>query len=310
MRGYEGEDGQPQPLAKRLSGAQWTVIGLAVASACFAGLYHSTERAGMGHTSVMFIGIPAILAILLAMTPQARSATGSILRGITFVLLIMAPLVGEGVVCILIAAPLFYIVGVAIGTVLDWQKEKRKVTLSCCALVLLPLSLEGVVPELTFGRIQTVTAVRVVEAPVSEVAATMARSPRLDTPLPGIFPRIGFPRPLEASGEGLEVGSMRTIHFAGVEDAPPGDLVMRVTESRPGYARFDAVSDSTKLGKWLRWDNSQVRWRAVDATHTEVTWRVQFERELDPAWYFTPWERLAVHDAAGFLIQANATPVR
>jgi hypothetical protein len=39
-----------------------------------------------------------------------------------------------------------------------------------------------------------------------------------------------------------------------------------------------------------------------------VTWTVRFERQLDPAWYFTPMERAAVHEAAKFLIAANATP--
>jgi hypothetical protein len=52
-----------------------------------------------------------------------------------------------------------------------------------------------------------------------------------------------------------------------------------------------------------------VEWRDIDPTHTAVTWRVRFERQLDPAWYFMPWERAAVHEAAKYLIEANATPV-
>ena len=83
---------------------------------------------------------------------------------------------------------------------------------------------------------------------------------------------------------------------------------MRVSERRAGYVRFETVSDGSKLTQWLRWDSSEVEWRAIDAAHTEVTWRVHFERELDPAWYFVPWERFAVHEAAKFLIEANATP--
>jgi hypothetical protein len=68
------------------------------------------------------------------------------------------------------------------------------------------------------------------------------------------------------------------------------------------------VSDGSKLTQWVRWDRSEVKWRAVDARHTMVTWRVGFERQLDPAWYFVPWERAAVHEAARYLIEANATP--
>ena len=310
MSEYEEQEQPPKPWTQRFSRAQWTIMAIAVASAGFAALYRTSTRLGFLHTSVMFIGIPAILAILLAMTPKAKSATGAIAKGITFVLLIMAPLVGEGVVCILMAAPLFYLVGVLIGALVDWQRKKRNVTLSCCALVLLPMSLEGVVPQLTFNRLQTVSVTRVVDGTPEQVEAALALSPRLDTPIVGFFPRVGFPQPLEAHGEGLEVGSPRVIHFAGGEDVPPGDLVMRVSAHRQGFARFDAVSDVTKEGYWVHWDNSEVTWRAVNATHTEVTWRIQFERKVDPAWYFGPWERLAVHDAAKYLIEANATPVR
>jgi hypothetical protein len=310
MSEYEGLEPERKRWVERFSGAQWTVAGLAIASAVFAGLYRTSERMGMVHTSAMFIGIPAVLAIILAMTPKAKSATGAILKGITFVLLIMAPLVGEGVVCILMAAPLFYFVGVAVGASIDWSRKRRNITLSCCALALLPMSLEGVVPQLTFDRLETVSETAVVAGTPDDVERALAASPKLNTPMPGVFAKVGFPRPLRAWGEGLEVGDRRTIHFEAAEGAPEGDVVMRVSEHGPGLARFEAVSDSTKVGKWLRWDDSMVTWRAVDAAHTEVTWRIEFERQLDPVWYFGPWERVAVRDAARFLIAANATPER
>jgi hypothetical protein len=311
MSAYDGQESAPVPADKRpLSRAQWTIIGIAIVTVGFGVLYRVVEGIDLGHTSLMFIGIRAVLAIRLALRPQAQSATGGIVKGITLAMLLTAPLLGEGFVCILMASPLFYLVGIIVGLVTDSQRNKRNITLSCCALVLLPMSLEGVVPALTFGRLQTVAVTRVVDGTPEQVEAALALSPRWSTPIVGFFPRVGFPQPLEAHGAGLEIGSPRVIHFAGAEGVPPGDLVMRVSVHRPGFARFDAVSDVTKLGYWLHWDNSEVTWRAVDATHTEVTWRIQFERKLDPAWYFGPWERLAVHDAAGFLIEANATPVR
>jgi hypothetical protein len=85
---------------------------------------------------------------------------------------------------------------------------------------------------------------------------------------------------------------------------------MLVTERHPGYARFETVSDQSKLTQWVRWTSSEVEWTALDQGHTTVTWRIDFMRQLDPAWYFTPWERAAVTEAAAYLIDANATPVR
>jgi hypothetical protein len=279
------------------------VVGLVVASACGSVLY----RALIGQSAAMFMGVPVLLAVLLAMVPKAKTVTGRILKGITLALLIIAPLLGEGYLCILMASPLFYVVGVVVGLVVDYWQVKRSTRLLCVAGVLLPMCLEGTRPELSMNRAETVTATKVVDARADAVEGSLALSPRVGTVLPR-FLRIGFPRPLEAYGEGLEVGAMRTIHFAGAEGDPPGDLVMRVTERRPGYARFETVSDGSKLTQWIRWSSSEVEWRPVDATHTEVRWTVHFARQLDPAWYFAPWERMAVGDAAKYLIDANAVP--
>jgi hypothetical protein len=294
---------------KTIEPAQWRAVAVVAAFTVAATLYRVLIDKHLGHSAAMFLGIPAVLAILLALTPKAQTATGGILKGITLALLIVAPLLGEGYLCILIASPLFYIVGILVGLVVDWHREKRNVTLTCIALVLLPMCLEGVVPQLTVNRNQTVEVTRIVAASTDEVEKSLSLSPRIVTTLPGYL-RIGFPRPLEAHGEGLSIGASRTIHFAGAEGDPPGDLIMRVTERSSGHLLFQTLSDSSKLTQWIKWDSSEVDWKPIDATHTAVTWKLHFERQLDPAWYFVPWERAAVHEAARYLIEANATPAR
>lgn len=294
---------------RKIEPAQWSVVAIIVAFAAGSVLYKLLMHEQLGHSAAMFLGIPAVLAILLAIAPRAKTATGGILKGITLALLVVAPLLGEGYLCILVASPLFYIVGIVVGLAMDRQRRKRDATLSCVVLFLLPMCFEGVVPQLTFNRAQSVEVQTVVAASADEIEHALTRSPNVDTPLPAAL-RIGFPRPLAAWGEGLTVGDTRTIHFAGAEGDPPGDLVMRVTERRPGYARFETVSDQSKLTQWVRWTSSEVAWTALDEGHTTVTWRISFTRQLDPSWYFTPWERVAVKEAATYLIDANATPVR
>jgi hypothetical protein len=304
------EQTPPEPQEKQgITRVQWWIVSLIVA--CTAGglLYRVLMREQLGHSAAMFLGIPAVLAILLALTPKAKTLTGGILKGITLFLLVIAPLLGEGYLCILIASPLFYLVGVIVGVIIDYarRRNRTKTTLSCVALLILPMCLEGVVPQLTVDREQTIEATAIIHAPVQAVEASLAQSPNLNTRLPALL-GIGFPRPLEAYGSGLRVGATRTVHFAGAEGDPPGDLTSRVAESRPGYVRVETISDTTKLTQWLRWQSSEVEWHAIDAQNTSVTWRVHFERGLDPAWYFTPWERIAVQQSASYLIQVNATP--
>ena len=226
---------------KTIEPAQWRAVAVVAAFTVAATLYRVLIDKHLGHSAAMFLGIPAVLAILLALTPKAQTATGGILKGITLALLIVAPLLGEGYLCILIASPLFYIVGILVGLVVDWHREKRNVTLTCIALVLLPMCLEGVVPQLTVNRNQTVEVTRIVAASTDEVEKSLSLSPRIVTTLPGYL-RIGFPRPLEAHGEGLSIGASRTIHFAGAEGDPPGDLIMRVTERSSGHLLFQTLS--------------------------------------------------------------------
>jgi hypothetical protein len=291
------------------SGRDWTwgVMGFLVAGLGGAAMYLALYRGAKFHTSLTFIGIPLVLAVLLALMPKTKSTTGGIVRGITLALLIIAPLLGEGYLCILMAAPLFYLVGVPIGLAVDHFRSRRYKTLCVAALVFVPMSMEGTLPELTFPREQTVEATRIVAATPAEVEVALSRPQRVDERLPA-FLRVGFPRPIASSGAGLSLGDERVVRFSGAEGDPAGDLVSRVAARGSGWVRFETVSDASKLRQWVRWESSEVEWHAVDATHTQVTWRIRFARQLDPAWYFTPWERLAAHQAAAYLIAANATP--
>jgi hypothetical protein len=303
----EAEVHETGEVKEKITSAQWWLVALIVAFTIGAVLYRVLMHRGLGHSAAMFLGIPAVLAILLALTPKAKTVTGGILKGITLALLIIAPLLGEGYLCILVASPLFYLVGIVIGVFVDRLRRSRNATLSCLALVLLPMSLEGVIPELSFNRSQTVEVTSIVNAPADAVEHQLALSPDITTRLPEAL-RIGFPRPLKAWGNGLQIGAIRTIHFAGAEGDPPGNLIMRVTTRQPGFARFEAVRDDSKLTQWIAWNSSEVQWKQLDAAHTRVTWCVQFNRQLDPAWYFTPLERAAVYEATKYLIEANATP--
>jgi hypothetical protein len=146
----------------------------------------------------------------------------------------------------------------------------------------------------------------VVTAAPAMVEQALARSPQFERSLPQ-FLRLGFPRPVSASGSGLDPGSQRRVHFAGGE-GHPGDLVATVIASEPGRVKMAIVSDGSHIAHWLAWTEADVTWQPLDAGHTRVRWTLSYRRLLDPAWYFGPWERLAVRQAAGYLIDTQATP--
>ena len=204
---------------KKFDGARWTLIFLILAVSAGTVMYKLTVREHLEQTSLLFVGIPAILAIILALTPKAKTALGAILKGLTVALLLSAPLLGEGFICIVMASPIFYGVGILIGVLVDENRKYRQTTLSCLVLVLLPMSIEGGSPVLSFNREETVQASRIINASAEQVELAISRSPHTDLPLP-LYLRMGFPRPTEAKGEGLQVGAPRSIRFAGGETRP------------------------------------------------------------------------------------------
>jgi hypothetical protein len=164
--------------------------------------------------------------------------------------------------------------------------------------------MEGVAPRFEFPRDQQATATRVVAAAPEEVERALAAPMGFDRPLPA-FLRLGFPTPARTDGSGLRVGDRRSVALA--HGHHPGTLVMRVAASGPGHAEFVPVSDDSYVVHWLSWRSAEVRWRAVPGG-TEVRWTLRYRRRLDPAWYFGPLERYGVGVAAGYLIDALATP--
>jgi len=214
------------------------------------------------------------------------------------------------------SAPLFYAVAVFIGSSVDFARRKgaSHTTMSCLlVLVLVPMSLEGVTPSTSFNRDEWVTESRVVHASPSEIGHAISAAPRFDRPLP-VYLRAGFPRATQVHVEESDTGARWLITIRGGEmklngmEARTGTLVLDVEESRPGLIHWRVISDDSHMTHFLQWREARVEWAATTDGATQVTWSLRYDRGLDPAWYFGPWERYAARLAAGYLIDAVATP--
>jgi uncharacterized membrane protein len=294
----------------RTQNAQRTLAVVVVAVAAAMATYRMLAQGKLEQTAALFLGIPTLLAVIVIFAVRPASLTGTVCKAITVGLLMAGLFLGEGFICLVMAAPLFYAVGVLAGSLVEAARRRspRGGTVASCllVLVLVPMSFEGVTPELSLPREETVTAECRVAAPPVEVMRSLALAPRFAGRLPA-FLRLGFPRPVRVSGSGLTPGSRRTIHFAGGE-GKPGDLVLEVAEAGSGRVRFHTLSDASKVAHWLAWEDAVVEWWPEGAGRTRVRWTQSFRRDLDPAWYFGPWERYAVGLAAGYLIESAATP--
>ena len=317
----------PVWMGSSLGAGRWALITITLALAVGAIAYHLLHGSSLHQSVVFFIGVPAVLAVILSLTPKAKSATGVIVKGITLALLLSGIVFAEGFVCILMAAPLFYLVGIVIGYPIDRVRRKRQSEGKAYSIVgvgLLLLSVEGVVPGTSFPKHEAIRVVRTVNASVGEVRHALASTPDFDKPLP-FYLKLGFPRPVGATGEGLEVGDRRTIFFGDESPMEPmgqsrhhspaseprdggGSLELEVTRSTAHSLVFRPTADTTAFTHWIGWGRSIVSWKAIDGDTTEVSWSFHYERRLSPSWYFAPWQRYAATKAVGYLIDTVATP--
>jgi hypothetical protein len=292
------------------SQAKATLIAVIVAVTLASVAYRLLMQKGEEHTALVFIGIPALLAVAAVLAPKPKSGQGVTARAVAIALLISGIVFGEGFVCILFASPLFFFVGALVTSIVETVREHRGGRgLRSYVLVLFlltPPALEGVAPGIEAGREETVTVERTVAGDPADVARALARTPDFAAPLPR-FLRLGFPTPGATAGQGLRVGDERSVVLDHGHHGS-GALVMRVSESDSAHVRFDAVSDRSYVVHWLTWRGADVTWTAAGPGRTRVVWTLRYRRRLDPAWYFGPLERYGARTAAGYLIDALATP--
>lgn len=295
--------------------AQWKLAGLIVTFVVGLVLVKVVKGAGLGQTAAFYIGIPTVLALILTLSAPSGRAIGMTIKAITILLLLAIPVLGEGFVCVFIAAPLFYGVGILIAWAVQRLGEADDGVARVAVLPVLVLAMagEGVVPALTFSGDNSVTATRTVTAMPADVAGALSRPLRFGDVAPAGLLAAGFPRPHADSGGGLEVGDRRMVTFDGAHHRPPvmaahhwgegsSHLEFEVSGRDANSVRLTAVSDHTPLATWLTWRAAEIRWHPVDAGHTEISWTLHYTRRLAPAWYFSPIEQVVTQRAAAYLL--------
>src|SRR5438270_1533897 len=197
--------GNQQPGSMRQS--QVVVIAIIIAIAAAGTAYRLLVFKHLEQTAALFIGIPSLIAILITLTPRPKSVTGMISKVMAIALLMSAPLLGEGFICIIMAAPIFFLVGLVIGLIIDRSRRSDRPGggMATCLILFGLMSLEGVTDKTSFSRDEVVTVTSRVVRPAEQVEQSLSATPHFDRTLP-LYLRLRFPRPTEARGQGLAQG--------------------------------------------------------------------------------------------------------
>ena len=284
--GYIENAGRANVFSLDRVAASALIAAVAIASLAYKFIFYQQLQ----QTAALFVGIPALLAIVVVLFVSPRSAKGVACKAVTVGLLVSLFFLGEGALCVLMSAPIFY--GVAVGVAAGMSAARRRSddpvrTLYSSVLVLTILisSLEGISAPFSFARHETVTASKIVRAAAGDIQRAVLEQPKFDRAMPFEL-RIGFPRP--TSVQIADGGSRWTIRMRGGEmrldgmEPRAGDLVLRLEESRPGLVRWSAVSDNSHMTHFLTWRSAAVAWEAIDANTTRVTWTLQYRPRARP----------------------------
>ena len=255
--------------------------------------YRVTQGSSFKNSSLLFVGLPALLSLLIVKyTGTPKSTYGLVFKVITLFLLISGILLGEGVLCIVIAAPIFYGVGFLIALVYDRIQGRDKARM----LLLLPILLLLAEPwQIHKPTISTVVTEVQFDHDIS--MSQLQSPPTIPTALP-LFFQYGFPQPQTITGGGLAVGDQTKIEFLSSTKGL-GALVLEVDQISTSTIRYHVVSDDTHIGSWLSWKDISVQ---VDREYSTVIWTSTYACELGPQWYFAPIQRYTVQQMHQYLI--------
>jgi hypothetical protein len=260
-----------------------------------------TAATGRRDAAVLFVGLPALLALAIAFLPPARSLHGAVASVTTFALLLASILLQEGAICVLLSAPLVFAVTHSVAA-MTRRLERRQQGAFLLPIVLI-LSLEGIFPGWRVAPLQTVEAVATVRGDAAEVAARLEGGPDFADAHKPLLLRTGMPVPDHAVGAGLEPGDRWTFDYRGSPIVTEVVARDRATVG-DGEVAFTVVHDGAKTARWLTWEQATLRWSENGDGTTEVAIAITFERGLDPSWWFGPIENGFVGAAAEYLLDA------
>jgi len=277
------------------------LLFITILLSAFTGIVISTIRSkGIDSSALLYIGIPTFIAIAFASTSSSKTVMGSTLKAITFIILISGPLLQEGFVCMIMAAPILYIAGALAAWPFDHYRKKNQRTSKLNTFIipslLVLMSMEGVIDETSFNRINTITHTQILQGSIEEIKIKIAASRQLKKP-DSLFAKL-FPKPEIINANGLSIGDQQWVDISYLKwiywNEKRGQIQFEVVEHQNNFLRFHPVKDESYLSAYLTWKDTTVHLRAISETQTNVTWSISFQRDIDPAWYAQPLQRYAV----------------
>lgn len=302
-------------LSQSWQGVLTYVLIVAVAATLMSALIGSR----LGHSGLMYVGFPWLLALAILFF-ELRGNFASIWTGLfKFGFYMLAVMIGvsllmrEGFICVLFFIPIYMVIGVFVFLIYvvvqiveaarrQWLKRFQSVVVP--VLVLL-MSLEGTTDSLSFDRWNHVYAET--ETHLSRAALFENLRQPMDLNRDRGWLLGIFPMPYDIVMTDLQPGEVHIVktryHRWFVTNTHEGEVHLLIKDVTPDEIVTEVIHDTSYVSTYLSLQGTSIRFAALDHGGTRVSIALTYRRNLDPAWYFHPLQRLATTQFAGFLLK-------
>jgi hypothetical protein len=287
-----------------------TLTGCAIALLGGVLIEAGNETAPYGWTMFVILPVATGLVASCFVRPVRAVVLAAILSVLLcFVVLLFTGL--EGIVCILMAAPLILvavIVGALVGAWLSSLVRKRLGPGS--NMLLLPvIGLStvfgaGQIEErlVHADRLETVTTAAIVQGSPTEAWNQVITIEQISADKQPFLLQIGLPVPKRCTLEGNGVDALRICQFES------GVIEEQVTKWDPPRQLDVKIIRSTLPGRhWLRFDKASYVIEPISPDATRIIRSTTISSKLQPGWYWRLFERMGVEAEHRYLFESLLT---
>lgn len=275
---------------------------------------HLLVRHDLDSSALLYVGLPYLgaLAIVIVRPAKSRERWWHAYRDFSLtsliVLLASSVVLFEGFVCVLLFLPIYFLV-VSVAFFGAWLSNRSQGSGGRTLGMVLPVvvlssSFEGSTEILSAERIAQAEASRIVEMPPEQIMGNLLLPIELDTDRNWLL--TIFPMPYRVDAESLEEGAIHRMHTRYhrwfVTNTHDGEVHLEIVHFEPDRLRTRVVHDSSFFATYLTQLGSELTLTRTANGRTEIRLRLEYRRNLDPAWYFHPLQQFAMREMAAFFI--------
>ena len=282
-------------------------------------LFQILQFGGLHKTAMFYMLMPFSLGLLhiLTLPPRKPESPATRFRDFIFwslaLILCTSVILREGFICVLYMLPIYLMMMfLAYWVVFILQKSanrgERTFAHVIPALVMM-LSFEGTTESLSFERDNSVVFTTVVNSDVNTIRSSFDDS--FDLNLERHWMLEVFPMPHSIDQGPLKLNQIRRVetryHRWFVTNTHEGAFEMKISQLDDQQLTMNTVGDSTYFSSYLNLRALDISLQPAGPNHTQIRLQIDYERRMDPAWYFGPLQSYAVTKMAELMIRELAS---